>query len=93
MSRAGDRSSPSGVAPPKAGKALRFRLRLATMRRIGEIRRANFLERGSGPRSRLDRHRGDGHPPTPATPPCVRVRTRRFELVTLAPLDQRRKSE
>jgi hypothetical protein len=26
-----------------------------------------------------DRHRGGGHPPTPATPPCVRVRTRRFE--------------
>src|SRR6516164_4484443 len=31
-----------------------------------------------------DRHRGGGDPPTPATPPCVRVRTRRFELVTLA---------
>jgi hypothetical protein len=30
-----------------------------------------------------DRHRGGGHPPTPATPPCVRVRTRRFESVTL----------
>ena len=28
-----------------------------------------------------DRHRGGGHPPTPATPPCVRVRTRRFEIV------------
>ena len=43
--------------------------------------------------SRLDRHRGGGYPPTPATPPCVRVRTRRFELVTLAPIDQCRKSE
>jgi hypothetical protein len=31
----------------------------------------------------FDRHRGGGHPPTPATPPCVRVRTRRFESVTL----------
>src|SRR5437764_2148225 len=31
----------------------------------------------------LDRHRGGGHPPTPATPPCVRGRTRRFETVTL----------
>ena len=31
------------------------------------------------PRSRLDRHRGSGCPLTPATPPCVRVRTRRFE--------------
>src|ERR1035438_4745259 len=40
-----------------------------------------------------DRHRGGGHPPTPATPPCVRVRTRRFELVTLAAIDQRWKSE
>jgi CRP/FNR family transcriptional regulator, cyclic AMP receptor protein len=34
-----------------------------------------------------DRHRGDGHPPTPATPPCVRVRTRRFERVTLTFLE------
>src|SRR5207253_2642461 len=42
---------------------------------------------------RLDRHRGGGCPPTPATPPCVRVRTRRFESVTLSPVDQRRKSE
>src|SRR5271165_4128436 len=33
----------------------------------------------------FDWHRGGGHPPTPATPPCVRVRTRRFELVTLTP--------
>src|SRR5271157_4414997 len=41
----------------------------------------------------FDRHRGGGHPPTPATPPCVRVRTRRFELVTLALIDQRRKSK
>src|ERR1017187_4602303 len=43
--------------------------------------------------SRLDRHRGGGHPPTPATPPCVRVRTRRFETVTLTFLEQRRKSQ
>ena len=34
-----------------------------------------------------DRHRGGGHPPTPATPPCVRVRTRRFEAVTLTLLN------
>jgi chemotaxis protein MotA len=34
-----------------------------------------------------DRHRGGGHPPTPATPPCVRVRTRRFEMVTLTVLE------
>ena len=27
----------------------------------------------------VDRHRGSGRPLTPATPPCVRVRTRRFE--------------
>jgi hypothetical protein len=31
------------------------------------------------PRSRFDRHRGGSHLPTPATPPCERVRTRRFE--------------
>jgi hypothetical protein len=41
------------------------------------------------PNDGQDRHRGGGHPPTPATPPCVRVRTRRFELVTLASIDQR----
>jgi hypothetical protein len=34
--------------------------------------------------ARLDRHRGGGHPPTPATRPCVRVRTRRFENVRLS---------
>src|SRR5207302_1239103 len=28
---------------------------------------------------RFDRHRGSGCPLTPATPPCVRVRTRRFD--------------
>src|SRR6201993_1922338 len=39
----------------------------------------------------FDRHRGGGHPPTPATPPCVRVRTRRFELVALTPIEQRGK--
>ena len=31
-------------------------------------------------RNPLDRNRGGGHPPTPATPPCVRVRTRRFVI-------------
>ncbi len=36
----------------------------------------------------FDRHRGGGRPPTPATPPCVRVRTRRFESVTLTFLEQ-----
>src|ERR1700724_2982388 len=41
----------------------------------------------------IDRHRGGGRPPTPATPPCVRVRTRRFESVTLTLLEQRRKAE
>ena len=42
---------------------------------------------GSLTQSRPDRHRGGGHPPTPATPPCVRVRTRRFETVTLTVLE------
>src|SRR5947209_14934789 len=51
--------------------------------------RTRTIVNPSGP----DRHRGGGHPPTPATPPCVRVRTRRFELVTLASIDQRWKSE
>ena len=41
----------------------------------------------------FDRHRGGGHPPTPATPPCVRVRTRRFEMVTLVRILQIRETE
>src|SRR5271157_1735129 len=49
---------------------------------------ANLLTHLAG-----DRHRGGGHPPTPATPPCVRVRTRRFETVTLTLLEQCRKTE
>jgi hypothetical protein len=36
--------------------------------------------------------RGGGHPPTPATPPCVQVRTRRFETFGLTPFEQRRKT-
>jgi hypothetical protein len=48
---------------------------------------------GSVNTSAFDRHRGGGHPSTPATPPCVRVRTRRFELVALTAIDQRRKSK
>jgi hypothetical protein len=47
----------------------------------------------TSPVSRLDRHRGSGCPLTPATPPCVRVRTRRFEMVTLARILQIREPE
>jgi hypothetical protein len=36
---------------------------------------------------------GDYSLTQPATPPCVRVRTRRFESVTLTVLEQGRKSE
>jgi hypothetical protein len=39
------------------------------------------------PKTPFDRHRGGGRPPTPATPPCVWVRTRRFESVTLTLLE------
>ena len=31
-----------------------------------------------------DRHRRSGHPLTPSTPPCIRVRTRRFTNLGLA---------
>src|SRR6516225_8627778 len=41
----------------------------------------------------FDRHRGSGCPLTPATPPCVRDRTRRFEMVTLAHILQIREPE
>src|SRR5439155_5280023 len=40
----------------------------------------------------VDRDRGGGHPPTPPTPPCIRVRTRRFETFGLTLLEQRRKT-
>jgi hypothetical protein len=49
----GDQRSPFGVTLAKAGNRSPYRLMVATMRRIREIRRANFLERRSGPRSRL----------------------------------------
>jgi hypothetical protein len=39
-----------------------------------------------------DRHRGGGRQPTPATPPCIRVRTRRFKKVALTVLEQRGKA-
>ena len=51
-SRTGDRYSPFGVAPLKAGTGSRFRSRPATMRPIGEIRRPNFLEMDLGTASR-----------------------------------------
>jgi hypothetical protein len=35
--------------------------------------------RNTGNKTPVDRHRGGGRPPTPATPPYVRVRIRRFE--------------
>src|SRR5258708_36207990 len=41
----------------------------------------------------FDRHRGSGCPLTPATPPCVRVRTRRFGMVTLVRILQIRETE
>ena len=41
----------------------------------------------------FNRHRGGANTPTPAKPPCVRVRTRRFKWFALASIDQRGKSE
>ena len=35
-----------------------------------------------------DRHRGGSHPPTPATPPCIRVAYTAIRAVTLTLLDQ-----
>src|SRR5208283_5415796 len=51
------------------------------------------IRRRKLPTTPLDRHRGGAHPPTPATPPCVRVRTWRFEMVTLVHILQIRESE
>jgi hopanoid biosynthesis associated radical SAM protein HpnJ len=53
----------------------------------------NGLVKKHAEKASRDRHRGSGCPLTPATPPCVRVRTRRFERVTLALILQGRKTE
>ena len=45
---------------------------------IRKLEHARFPDIATFPITRLDRDRGGGHPPTPPTPPCVRVRTRRF---------------
>jgi len=61
VTRIGDQRSPFGVTMPNAGNRSPYRLMVATMRRIREIRRANFLERRSGPRSRLRGTQGAFH--------------------------------
>ena len=65
--------------------------------RIGPPRKANLNKCGSPDFTwtvtAFDRHRGSGRPLTPATPPCVRVRTRRFEMVTLTRILQIRETE
>src|ERR1700686_3458050 len=53
----------------------------------------NVASESQSPVIPFDRHRGSGCPLTPATPPCVRVRTRRFEMVTLARILQIRETE
>jgi hypothetical protein len=51
------------------------------------------LHEPTSPVTPFDRHRGSGCPLTPATPPYVRVRTRRFEMVTLTRIRQIRETE
>ena len=59
--------------------------------------RSKFTSPGESARKFGTKHadwdRGGGHPPTPATPPYVRVRIRRFESVTLTVLEQCWKSQ
>src|SRR6266568_2746441 len=43
--------------------------------------------------SSANRHRGSGHPLSPATPPDLRVRIRRFSSVELEHIEQPRKTE
>src|ERR1039458_10455567 len=85
--------NPSQLAPPEPG--LRHRLPHRSAGSADRIPAGTTANAGPIESTTLgrDRHRGGGHPPTPATPPCVRVRTRRLELVTLASIDQRWKSE
>src|ERR1022692_3467687 len=74
--------NPSQLAPPEPG--LRHRLPHRSAGSADRIPAGTTANAGPIEPTTLgrDRHRGGGHPPTPATPPCVRVRTRRFETVT-----------
>src|ERR1017187_3357041 len=79
--------NPSQLAPPEPGLRHRLPHRSAgSADRIpaGTTANAGPIDPRGGGRA------GDGGsapPPPPATPPCVRVRTRRFETVTLAFLE------
>ena len=81
------RSSGSASLLPHE-RVIRSRLRSPSLSNGNSPLRRN---RRSGsrhiPQSPFDRHRGGGHPPTPATPPCIRVRTRRFKKVALTVLE------
>src|SRR6266496_3006305 len=50
-------------------------------------------ERSEGPGVRRNRHRGESHLSSPATPPYMRVRIRRFSSVELGRIQQPRKTE
>jgi hypothetical protein len=54
---------------------------------VYDLRGIAVRERPSAVTNPGDRHRGDGRPSTAATPPCVRVRTRRFEKLRPSVLD------
>jgi hypothetical protein len=56
-----------------------YRMAFAFRRLVDESRAISPISRYESRLHRSDRHRGGGRPPTPATPPCVRVRTRRFD--------------
>jgi hypothetical protein len=77
---------PMAEPPCPDRRAASLSTRLQKFAHVFRSRKALADSRGSNlrrtpylPRTPLDRHRGGGRPPTPATPPCVRVRTRRFE--------------
>src|ERR1017187_6215129 len=85
--------NPSQLAPPEPGLRHRLPHRSAgSADRIPAGTTANAAPINPPPRGR-DRQGGGAPPTPPATPPCVRVRTRRFETVTLTFLEQGRKSE
>jgi hypothetical protein len=55
---------------------------------LARSRQFNLNRLSHSVKGTFERHRGGGHPPIPATPPYVRVRTRRFERVSLTVLEQ-----
>jgi hypothetical protein len=83
----GSRTHSLSVAPTEGHKRrhkMFCKNRITLIGFLGKDAETRFIGNGTSHKpvlviSSFDRHRGGGRPPTPATPPYVRVRIRRFE--------------